>query len=471
MRKVCTARNWGVVAGLLLGVSHGGAAEPDPGEIPADWLTKYPEIRREEELVSKPKPLKRAKPDYPESLREEGIVGRATVAVVIAVDGSVAEGRVLGADYPELGKIALDTLRRTPFAPGKVDGQSVPSQFIVTLRFGMEKEARFDEPPRPRFQAKPIYPYYMRMAGIAGEVTVRFLVNKKGEVEAAYPVESSHPAFRQSAVDAVEQWRFRPAKKDGKPVSAVINVPIIFSIKGEPGASRGWSVSRPDKHPDNLPDWMKWDTAPQLLIFNPPVYPRNALLDGVKGTVEVRLIVAPEGNVLMAKAIEPSSAELGAAAVAAVETFRFKPAEREGVPCGALLAMEFDFKVSDSSDAPVTAETRRVLKTLRRNPDRIHGSAHIDEVPRVLIAKEPTIPTEHRDSAKEGLARVEIIVSRRGTVELPRVLEATSPAYGHAAIQALADWQFEPPRLDGKVVDTRMVVPIVFNPSSPETTE
>tara|TARA_B110000444_G_C18255921_1_gene329696 strand:- start:164 stop:307 length:144 start_codon:yes stop_codon:yes gene_type:complete len=42
------------------------------------------------------------------------------------------------------------------------------------------------------------------------------------------------------------------------------------------------------------------------------------------------------------------------------------------------------------------------------------------------------------------------------------VLEQTAPEYGYAATQALSEWQLEPPRSEGKVVDTRLIIPLVF---------
>ena len=288
------------------------------------------------------------------------------------------------------------------------------------------------------------------------------IVNKEGRVEAAHALESSHPAFRHAAVDAVERWRFHPAKKDGKPTAVSITIPILFSVEGEPSSSRGWTITRPKKWPPNFPESMQWDKAPALLTFNPPVYPRDALLGKIKGKVRVQFLIDPLGDVAAAKVMDAPSAEIGAAAVAAVETFKFKPARRNGQPCGAVLTMDFDFNTSRSSSAPFTSESSRVLGLLRKESDKIVNSTELDREPRALLTKMPLAPLVHRKSQEAGMARIEFILSRRGTVELAHVLEATSPEYGYAAIQAMSEWQFEPPRRDGKVVDTRLILPLIF---------
>lgn len=67
-----------------------------------------------------------------------------------------------------------------------------------------------------------------------------------------------------------------------------------------------------------------------------------------------------------------------------VESFRFNPAQRNGMPGGAILAMQFDFKLSNSSHAPITKETLRIADLLRKKPKKIVGAADLDEVPETV---------------------------------------------------------------------------------------
>jgi protein TonB len=87
-----------------------------------------------------------------------------------------------------------------------------------------------DQQPSPRFQAKPVYPFEMRRAGITGQVVVAFIVDSRGNVREAYSLKSSHREFEQAAVQAVSKWRFRPGKKGGRAVNTRMNVPIVFNI-------------------------------------------------------------------------------------------------------------------------------------------------------------------------------------------------------------------------------------------------
>jgi hypothetical protein len=54
------------------------------------------------------------------------------------------------------------------------------------------------------------------------------------------------------------------------------------------------------------------------------------------------------------------------------------------MPGGAILAMQFDFKLSNSSHAPITKETLRIADLLRKKPKKIVGAADLDEVPETV---------------------------------------------------------------------------------------
>lgn len=90
--------------------------------------------------------------------------------------------------------------------------------------------SNLDQPPTPRFQAKPVYPFEMRRAGITGQVIVGFIVDSSGNVREAYSIRSTHREFEQAAVQAVSKWRFRPGQKGGRAVNTKMQVPIVFNI-------------------------------------------------------------------------------------------------------------------------------------------------------------------------------------------------------------------------------------------------
>ncbi len=63
---------------------------------------------------------------------------------------------------------------------------------------------------------------------ISGTVLVGLVVSSKGEPKDVHVVKSLDKDIDQSAVDAVKQWLFEPAKKGDRPVAVRVTVEIRF---------------------------------------------------------------------------------------------------------------------------------------------------------------------------------------------------------------------------------------------------
>ncbi|MGD0302704.1 MAG: energy transducer TonB [Bryobacteraceae bacterium] len=63
---------------------------------------------------------------------------------------------------------------------------------------------------------------------VVGSVTVALVVSSKGMPKDVRVVKGLDPDVDQSTVEAVEQWRFTPAQKDGKPVAVRISLDIAY---------------------------------------------------------------------------------------------------------------------------------------------------------------------------------------------------------------------------------------------------
>ncbi len=72
--------------------------------------------------------------------------------------------------------------------------------------------------PTPVYKPGPVYPSEAASRALGGCVRVAFTVTENGSVEDGRIVEASHALFQQPALDAVTDWRYRPALRDGIPV-------------------------------------------------------------------------------------------------------------------------------------------------------------------------------------------------------------------------------------------------------------
>ena len=105
----------------------------------------------------------------------------------------------------------------------------------VLLSVGLPAAVADDQPPQAIKQVKPDYPDALRNAGIAGEVVVQFGVDATGAVENLSVFKSDHAELNDLALNAVKQWTFKPAMKDGQAVPVrVMRVPVTFSIEATP---------------------------------------------------------------------------------------------------------------------------------------------------------------------------------------------------------------------------------------------
>jgi periplasmic protein TonB len=81
-------------------------------------------------------------------------------------------------------------------------------------------------PPTPR------YPNALREIGVAGQVTVRFVVDTLGraEMDGVTVVESSHILFADAVKSALTSYRFSPGEVAGRKVRTMVQVPFTFAL-------------------------------------------------------------------------------------------------------------------------------------------------------------------------------------------------------------------------------------------------
>jgi TonB family protein len=193
------------------------------------------------------------------------------------------------------------------------------------------------EPPKlvPESYVLPVYPEAARKAGIEGEVILDVTVNANGSVGAVSVREGipECPALDESAQEAVREWKFEPATKDGKPIEMTVGVPLRFRLDEE---------EKP----------LKADTMPELIQESilKPEYPEDARKAGISGTVILDVMVKQDGtageiSVREGVADYPSLAEK---AVEAVREWKFKPATKDGKPISMSVAIPVAFRLDDA---------------------------------------------------------------------------------------------------------------------------
>lgn len=80
-------------------------------------------------------------------------------------------------------------------------------------------------------RVEPRYPEHLRQMRVSGIVILELALSDTGAVEHVAVVKSVAADMDISAIQAVRQWTFQPATRDGKPIPVLFHVTINFKLK------------------------------------------------------------------------------------------------------------------------------------------------------------------------------------------------------------------------------------------------
>lgn len=366
-------------------------------------------------------------------------------------------------------KQVSSSLRFWRFDSARRSGQAVAAELHVPFVFVKPAEPRgLDKQPKPIYREPPVYPYEMRTSAMRGEVLLEFIVDQNGVVTNPVAIRSNNPGFNDAAIDALLKWKFEPGRIGGEPVKARMQQPFIFEIQnmrlGEPMNGRDFAAvdQRTNRDQQKLPPQLQYDVAPRPTGVLEPVYPYAFLRDRVEGHASVAFLVNDEGKVSQLKVIAASHPEFGLAMAAAVEAFEFVPALKNGKPTNSVLKIEQKFDRA-TFEKIISEEEIKLLTIEKKHPEKILSAKKLDTPLNPISFRGPVFPSVALGRFERGEAKIEVLIDEEGKVRLPRIVTATEPAFGYAAIQAVMAWRFAPPKVGGKPTVVRVQVPFTFN--------
>jgi TonB family protein len=84
--------------------------------------------------------------------------------------------------------------------------------------------------PRVLYRPEPQYTEEARLAKIQGSVKLSLVVDEQGRPQDIKVATSLDPGLDQQAIDAVGQWQFAPATKDGAPIPVTAFIEVTFRL-------------------------------------------------------------------------------------------------------------------------------------------------------------------------------------------------------------------------------------------------
>ena len=483
--------------------------EPTPEQqitppVPVDADSS--EVMQSDQVDTEPIPIHGVSPVYPEMARKEKLQGKVFLKFMVNVDGSVSDVKVLRtAVYADssvsdmsflIGRkvsmlfhhAAIGAILQFRFKPAKHNGKVVPvwmtqpitfqllnDKFDVkkivdkvnvqevvketdkyVLRIGRRVDVleydEVEEEPHPIDIVPPVYPEEAKKKKIEGKVTLQIVVNVDGSVSDVSVLEGPE-VFHQAVIDAALQYRFRPAKHNGKAVPVRMIMPIEFSDTMKQPTTPPASG---DADSNKVLEFFMVEVKPKVLHSVKPVHPEKAIRDSLEGKVFLKFMVNVDGSVSDVRVLRTIGSKIfEKAAIDAVSQVRFKPAEHNGKPVAVWMTQPITFRLPKQQTTPPASGDVDSSKVLE---------FYIVEVkPKVLRLVKPVHPEEALRDSLEGRVFLKFMVNVDGTVSDVRVLRVRgSEIFRQAAIDAISQSQFKPAEHNGKVVPVWMTLPITF---------
>jgi periplasmic protein TonB len=115
---------------------------------------------------------------------------------------------------------------------GQGDGLGIGAGFGGGTGGGPFRPGSGIEPPRLVREVKADYTDEARRRGISGDVVLEIVVRRDGSVGEDIKILKGLPwGLNDRAVNAVRQWRFTPARRQGAPVDVIVEAAVEFKLR------------------------------------------------------------------------------------------------------------------------------------------------------------------------------------------------------------------------------------------------
>lgn len=200
--------------------------------------------------IGKPISWKAAK--YPKNALKNKTQGSVVLRLTVGKDGRVNHVEVVSGE-PEFADAAARAATKWLYVPYFRDAKPTEIQTLVSINFKLDERGEPEitaafkdapppplvtifkvgngvDPPRAIYTRDPEYSEQARSDKYQGTCVLQLIVGPDGR---PYDIKVSRPlgyGLDVKAVEAVQQWRFKPAMKDGQAVAVAINVEVQFRL-------------------------------------------------------------------------------------------------------------------------------------------------------------------------------------------------------------------------------------------------
>ena len=207
--------------------------------------------------------ISRVDPVYPAAAKAKRVQGAVVLHAVISKTGTIGDLTAVSGPM-ELVVAAAAAVQQWKYKPYLLNGEPTEVGTTITVNFSLAGPAEAPKPegsnadvapnrlgpgitpPLVIYKVDPEFSEEARKAHVSGAVQVGLWVDEQGNPTHVHVVrgvgvgrdgqldpkysKANTDALNEKAVEAVKQYRFKPAMEDGRPVAVQINVEVNFQI-------------------------------------------------------------------------------------------------------------------------------------------------------------------------------------------------------------------------------------------------
>ena len=304
------------------------------------------------------------------------------------------------------------------------------------------------------------YPERVLLSGQNGIVELEIVVGETGAVEKVDVRKSDDSIFTAAAVDGVKLFEFIPANTDGTPVSMTILMEVKFSTDDQ------WTAVYDNSASDTTEETDSWAyvgdaTLPEMdqeAFRQNLVYPMEAQINQIRGTVTVRARIGADGTVLETEIQGEADSMLATAAMEAIAKTPFTPGTEGGELVEMWTMIPVNFTITHGLASRSAAESPE-----KEDQPTVTGSVTQPTFDQAEL--EQNFVFEGKFS-EETEVRMRVMIDETGTVKQVLVPEETNPTLSKAATEAVQKTTFTPGMQSGEPIPVWITISLKVMPRS-----
>ena len=204
-------------------------------------------------------------------------------------------------------------------------------------------------------------------------------------------------------------------------------------------------------------------TPPTVKPTSPSIaYPELALVQGIEGTLEVKVLVNEKGGVSEVAVVSSSDPIFVDPTLSDLKKFEFVPASVDGKATELWLRMDIGFKTQHSWTSAFDGEEQSQQSS---SEWALVGDGEMPQFDQEILRDNIVFPKEAMARGAAGVVVVRARVSTEGEVVAMEVEGTADADLAEAAFQAVAATPFTPGTEAGEPKEMWTMIPITFTPS------